>query len=187
MNKIPGHCTSEQIQRLIDNRLDIAESAAAKEHMDDCATCRQSFDDLLLVDGSLKKMPLENTRPDFTRALMAKLIRKAKPSWAFVLLENAASVLGLLVVLGIMLAVFVWTGIVDSTHVSQSQSVANGILSETWRSVATGLHSSTSWLMSYLSLGQGTGVFGILMFVLVIVGVLAGVDRLVGRRFVHKT
>jgi len=86
-----------------------------------------------------------------------------------------------------MLAVFVWTGIVDSTHVSEGQTVANDILSETWRSVATGLQSSTSWLMSYLSLGQGTEVFGILMFVVVIVGVLAGVDRFVGRQFVHKT
>jgi hypothetical protein len=113
---------------------------------------------------------------------MSRVLRTRTP-FAFLLLEHAASILGLLVVLGIMVSVFVATGVIDTTQVTQSQS----IVSEMWGTVASAIHSWSVWLAGRFSPLQGNSALGIMVVATIVVAVIAGVDRVVGRRFIQKT
>jgi predicted anti-sigma-YlaC factor YlaD len=180
------HFTSEQFNLLLDGRLTGGEEKRMREHFSVCTECRVGFENLERLDSALKGLPVVETRPDFTRLLMDRILVAPKPSFAFRLLEKISYVFVLLIVLGIMIASFVVTGVFEKIQIDQTKSVATGIADKAGESLANSIGAFTSWLVQYIPFAFGRGSMSMAFFAISIVIMLAAVDRLIGRRLIQK-
>lgn len=180
------HCTSEQFNMLLDGRLTGAEEKSVRDHLAVCADCRLASASLARIDSALEALPVVETHPDFTRLLMDRVLAAPKPWFAFWLLEKLSYLFGLLIVLGIMIASFVLTGVFEQTQIDQTKSVATGIADKAGESLASAIGVFTAWLVQYIPFAFGKGSMSMAFFAISIVLVLAAIDRLVGRRLIHK-
>ncbi|MEK9136811.1 MAG: hypothetical protein AAB393_06780 [Bacteroidota bacterium] len=176
------HYTLNQLNELVDGRMAADEAQLMRRHMSICIECHAVFASLARIDTSLRNLPLERTSPDFTQLLMERALAAPKAPAMFRLLEKLSYVFGLLIVLGIMIASFVVTGVFDTTQVDQTRSVATGIVDRVGEGLASTVNSFTAMLVQYLPFAFGKGSMSIAFFAVLIVAMLAGVDRVVGRR-----
>jgi anti-sigma factor RsiW len=176
------HYTLNQFNELVDGRLAADEAQLMRHHIALCNECHAAFASLARIDTSLRNLPLERTSHDFTRLLMESALAAPKAPAMFRLLEKLSYVFGLLIVLGIMIASFVVTGVFDTTQVDQTRSVATGIANNVGEGLASSINRFTGLLVQYLPFAFGKGSMSIAFFAVLIVAMLAGVDRVVGRR-----
>jgi anti-sigma factor RsiW len=177
------HCTSEQLQMLLDGRLAGGEREVVLTHLQECARCMAASRGLEQLDRGLRQLPVSAAGVEFTEKVMEAITPSGRLSFAFRLVENLAYVFALLIVTGIIAVVFVATGVIDSGQVSDGQGLVNTYVGATSDWLAGALHGGTAWLERYLPTRGGANImlFGI--------GVLAGLallDRLLHRRFVQR-
>lgn len=186
MKNMAQHYTVQQLNLLLDGRTTADEDRRMREHLSACASCRLAFENLSSVDTLLQKLPLLEIRPDFTQSLMARILGAPKQSLAFRLLEKLSYVFGLLIVLGIMIASFILTGVFDTNQIDQTKSVATGIADKAGEGLASSIGTFTAWLVQYLPFAFGKGSMSVAFFAFAIVLMLAVVDKVVGRRILQR-
>lgn len=180
------HYTLEQFNLLLDGRATMEEAQRMREHIADCSGCRSAFDRLADVDALLHKLPILETRPDFTRLLMDRILLPPKSSFAFRLLEKLPYLFGLLIVLGTMVVAFAVTGVFDTPQFDQTKTVAGGMADRAGEILATAMGTFNSWLVQYVPFAFGKGSMSVAFFAVAIVVMLAAVDKFVGRRLLQK-
>lgn len=180
------HYTFEQLNLLLDKKLTEAERADMQQHFFSCNACRHAFEGLARIDGALKGLPQIETSPDFTRRVMNLVLVKPPVPHAFRVLEKMSYVFGMLIVLGVLIAAFVVTGAFDASQVDQTKALASGIVENIGNGISSGVGRFTALLVQYLPFTFGKGSIGVACFAVVVVAMLAAVDRVVGRRVLQR-
>lgn len=181
-----NHCSSDQLQGYLDRGLNGEEKSIVQDHLEVCSHCARAYESMSQIDASLRRIRRESVQPEFTHSIMSKIeILSRSPVW-YNLLGNVGYFLGLLFVLGIMLVMFTITGVVSTGHVSQTESVISGILSEVRNDVSLIRVGFTNSLRQFFPFIFAKGSLGITLFGVFLALLLGGVDRLVRRRFVHR-
>jgi anti-sigma factor RsiW len=178
------HCTSEQLHTLQDGRLAGVERAEVTGHLEECARCRRAYRNIQQLDRSLRELPIAAAGAGFTDKVMEKVLPSGHLSLAFRIVENLAYMFAVLIVTGIITVVFIATGVIDSSRVSEGQGIVSTYSSAAGTWLGEVLHGAALWLERYLPAKAGVNImiFGI--------GVLAGLgllDRFLHRRFAHRT
>ncbi|MEO8168363.1 MAG: zf-HC2 domain-containing protein, partial [bacterium] len=171
------HLTGEQLHLFVDGMLPANEAVAAAAHLRSCSRCRHALEGLQHLATALRNLPASNLGSEFTRNVLRRLDIIPKSPVLFRVVENFAYVFGMMLVLGVMLAVFVLTGAVDSSQVSNTQTWANkagGAVGEYTLHFASGL---SAVLQSYLPFIFGNGNLKIAIMGLAAIGLLAVIDR----------
>jgi len=180
------HFTSEQFNLLLDGRLTGGEKKSMREHFYVCTECRLAFENLARIDSTLEGLPVVETRPDFTRLLMDRILAAPKSPLLFRLLEKMSYVFGLFIVLGIMIGAFILSGVFEAPRIEQTKNVATGIVDKAGEGLASSIGAFTSLLVQYIPFAFGKGSMSVAFFAVTIVIMLAFVDRLVGRKVVQR-
>lgn len=183
MKEGPGHCTSEQLQMLLDERVADSDRQEILAHLRGCGACTARFESLRKLDGGLRRLPMESAGSELTGKVMAGIIPGGRLPIAFRLVEHLAYIFAVLIVTGIILAVFIATGVIDSGQVSEGQTVASTYFSATGDWLMEGLRNASVWLQHYL---PAKGATNIVMSLIVVLGALALLDRFLHRRFQHR-
>ncbi|MEK7248790.1 MAG: zf-HC2 domain-containing protein [Bacteroidota bacterium] len=179
------HFSNEQLQLLVDDELPVSEAAAVKEHLRLCRRCNAVYVSLSKLDSALLNLPMEHLGSDFTRNVLTKLHIVPKIPFLFRVVENLAYVFGLMMVLGVMLAAFVLTGVISSEQISQTKSSVgetSGMIADKMNSIIDALTVS---LQSYLPFVFGGGSLKIAAMGTFVVGMLALLDRFLKRRLLR--
>jgi hypothetical protein len=186
MNVDNSHLTVDQMQSLIDNAVSGTEKSMLQMHLDGCDGCRALHAQLLRIDRALTHQPVAATRPDFTRVVMSSLLPGRQSSVLFKLIEKTAYIFGLMVVLAVMLAAFVVTGVLQKSDFTQTRTVAGALLEKSGDSIGSTVSAFTSFLMEYFPFAYGKGSMSVGFFALAAIALLALVDRIIGRRVLQK-
>jgi anti-sigma factor RsiW len=186
MNSRFSHCSSSQLNAYVDQCLSADEARVVDEHLHGCPECRRALRAIEYLDSALRSMPLVQVGSDFTNRVVRSLHVVQKSSFLFRVLEKVAYVFGLFIVVAIMLTAFVLTGVIDMGQVAESQSGASELVSRSGESLALGFRTFGELLSKYWSFTFGKESFGISVFIVIIVSVLAAVDKLLTRRIVHR-
>jgi anti-sigma factor RsiW len=178
------HCTSEQLHTLQDGRLSDVERTNVTEHLEECPRCKSAYRNIQQLDRGLRELPIAAAGAGFTDKVMEKVLPSGHLSLAFRIVENLAYLFAILIVTGIIAAVFIATGVIDSGRVSEGQGIVSAYSSAAGTWLGEVIHGATLWLERYLPARAGINImiFG--------VGILAGLgllDRFLHRRFAHRT
>ena len=180
------HYSAEEFNLLLDGQLDSNEARRLEEHIRTCGQCRRAWEELGKIDAAMRHLPLVETRPEFTRSVVDRLLVAPRPSLLFRLLEKASYVFGLLIVLGLMIAAFVLTGVFKGTEIEQTKSVVNTITATAGDELSAALSAFNGWLVRYIPFAFNKGSISVAFFALVALVTLAAIDRLVGRRVMSR-
>jgi predicted anti-sigma-YlaC factor YlaD len=186
MNGRKLHCTTEQFNVLLDGRVIGAEEKDIRDHISVCTECRLAFENLERIDTALCGLPVMETRPDFTRSLMERMLAAPKSPFLFRLLEKISYIFGLFIVLGIMIGAFILSGVFEAPQIERTKSVATGMVDKAGEGLASSIGAFTSMLVQYIPFAFGKGSMGVAFFAVAIVIMLAFVDRLLGRKIVQR-
>ncbi len=179
------HLTNEQLQLFVDGMLPPEEAASVAGHLRICFRCRNASAALQKLDATLKSLPSGNLGSDFTRNVLMRLDIAPKSSRLFGVVENLAYVFGMMIVLGVMLAVFVLTGVVGSSQVSNTQTWLNNASDVFAGRTSHFVASFASALQSYLPFIFGNGNLKIAAMGTIAVGMLMVVDRFLKRKILR--
>jgi anti-sigma factor RsiW len=181
-----SHSSLEQLYALVDRELDPGEHAIVAGHLAVCARCRSRYESLVRFDSACKRIPLERASPGFTRSVMASLGIVPKSPLMFRLLEHAAYLFGMVIVLAFMTAIFVLTGVIRTEDVAASSDLGGKALDTmgTGLSKASGVLSG--WLTEFFPFGGSHGALSISAAVVVVVLALALVDKRITGRFAQR-
>jgi anti-sigma factor RsiW len=175
------HVTTDQLNLLIDGRLPESEAYLMSNHLASCDMCRSLHARLRDVDRALRGLPLETTSAEFTGRVMGLILTRRRSPVLFRILENVAYVFGLLIVLGVMTAAFLLTGVLDTQQVQLTRDVTEGFATRVWETVGSGVGDFSALLVTYFPFAfSGNGV-SMVLFTVLAVGLLAGIDRFVLR------
>lgn len=180
------HYSLEQLNALLDGRMSGPEVQDIHMHMETCRECHTAFENLERVHLAIQALPVLTTRPGFTRSVMDKVLAPPAPSFTFRLLEKVSYLFGLLIVLGIMVAAFVVTGVFEKSELSQTKTVATSMADQLGDGMAASISGFASWLVQHLPFAFGKGSLGMAFFAVAVLVMLALVDRVVGKRVFQK-
>jgi len=186
MSGTEKHRSVEQLHALIDRQLDPAERALVTEHLRGCAGCRSRYESLGRFDAAFRRMPLAALSPAFTRSVMVTLGLAPKVPLVFRLVERAAYVFGLLIVLAFIVTAFVLGGVITSADLAGSQGAARRYLDATGSALAAAAGVLGSWLKDYLPFLFNRGGIAVTAVALAVVIMLAALDRTIGKRFAQR-
>ncbi len=178
------HPTGEQLNELIDGRLDETAEVQVSDHLKQCRSCSASYRMLKLIDAGIRRQTVERPGAQFVDALMNKALSPAPASphpKTNRLLKFGANILALLLVAGMAYGIFGLASLYlpkDSAAVKQIgefagvQSEAAGWWNHAWGNVRS--------LISSAAPDRGLPLWlpGIWSVVLVFL-----VDRLIAKRF----
>lgn len=179
------HLTNEQLQSFVDGMLPANEAASATVHLRICSRCRNASAALRRLDMTLRNLPIANLGGDFTRNVLTRLDIVPKSPVLFRVVENLAYVFGMMIVLGVMLAVFVLTGVIDSTQVSNTQTFLNNAGDAVAEQTSHFVTSFASVLQSYLPFIFGNGNLKIAVMGTATVGMLVVLDKFLKRKILR--
>lgn len=187
MNEMNVHITADRLQAFLDRSLVGTEAEMVQRHIDECPRCAARYRSYERFDRSLRKLPVERVNDGFTREVMGKLHLAPPSPFGFRILENLAYVFGLLIVLGVMTAVFLWTGVIDTAPLTQTEGAADSFMADAGVRFTAAFESLTRWLTEFFPFAFSKSALGISGFLLIALFLLLIVDRLVGRRYVQRT
>jgi hypothetical protein len=180
MNRSPDHPTDDQLQEFIDNRERLP---GIKEHLDSCPECREIFRVMNRMDGALKTLPPVSTGAEFTQSVMSRIGSGRSSPFLFRFFGSIAHLAGLVVVLGVMAATFLFTGVINRGQVEQGQTVVGEYMQQVGGTVGGAMTTFNGMLRKLFPFAFGSESGVIWLLVVIVVIVLALADRVVGRRF----
>jgi anti-sigma factor RsiW len=181
------HIPDEQLQALLDATLAQDQSGIVLSHLEGCARCRRSMETLRRLNAGLSTLPLEHTSAAFTASLLHSLGIAGSRRRTLSVFENIAYLFALALVLGIVFAVFLWTGVIESAELTEGQSVVQELVGKGQSMIAGAVGSFQQWLGQFFPFVFGNGAMRITIAVVAIAIVLAMVDRAASRRLVERT
>ena len=186
MTQTHEHISDDLILELIDGSLGADEMGRVRDHLGHCAVCNAVHESLLRFDTSMRSLPVEGLGPAFTAKVMAQLDLSLGFTRALRFLEIVPHILGLTIVLGTMLMVFVWTGVVDASRFSGEEGYFRGVAGEASAYLSGVLGTASGWLSDSLPFVFGSKTIHISISIVAVLAILAGIDRGIGRRLVRK-
>jgi anti-sigma factor RsiW len=181
------HISAEDLQAYVDRTLGDERSQAILSHLRGCPRCRQSMESMRRMDAALRLMPIEQAGAAFTASVMHSLGLAGSPKKKVALVENLAYVFALMIVLGVMLSVFLWTGVIKTADLTQGQSTIQEYVGAGTTMVAGAVGVLQRWLLEFFPFAFGNGAFRIFLAVLGVTLLLALVDRVAGRYVAQRT
>jgi hypothetical protein len=182
MSQMTDHCTAEQLQLLIDRRLDpTAEEADVQEHLRLCHQCRSLYETLVHFEAAVRRMPLSRVSPAFKRSVMASLGLAPKDPLLFRLLEHTAYFFAMLIVLAFTLAAFALSGLIKPADMQQARGTGGQILTMASSAVSAGAQTLGTWLTDFFPFLFSHGALSISMAAAAVVMLLAALDRTFGK------
>jgi len=180
------HLTLESLQALADGALAGPEETSARAHIRTCPRCSRLLKRLEVFDRSMRDLPLERAPESLTRSVMHRIGIAPRTSFLLRMVSLLPYLFGLLVVLGVLLAVYASTGVVSGpissqvgSFVAETSAPLRGILGE-------GSDAFRGLGHSLIRLFTAGGVMAAIVPVLVAVIVVAFVDRTWGKRLLGR-
>jgi anti-sigma factor RsiW len=177
------HVSPADLQDFLDGNLSGVVLRSVEEHLDSCKACESRFRSLAAVDRALHSLPQVQVDAGFTRAVMSRIASVRTNPVGYRLLENAAYVFALALVAAMILTVFILTGALDQQEVTQGQGVAEEIIAGAGTLAGSSIAMFSSLLSEYAPFVFGSGSLAITGSILVILAVLAVLDRVFARRW----
>lgn len=187
MNNQTGHLATDRLQAYVDSSVPEPERRDIEKHLGVCETCMGMVKSMRYLDNSLRTLPFERVRSGFTMEVMDRLGVVRSSPWIFRVLEKSVYVFGLLIVLGIMLAVFIVTGVVDQGEMQQSQTAATELLSRVAEGGSSAISVTSNWLSSFMPFIFGKGSLPTAIFAVAVLALLAVADRVLARKIFGRT
>ena len=176
-DSVAGHLSNAAMLAYLDGTLPDAEAAGARTHLASCGRCSRALASLRKVDALARSVPSEKAGTDLVRSIMLRVGISPRQS-LFVRAVGALPYLfAMLVVGGILLAVFAWTGTVSTADLS----VASGSAAEAYAALGSAFdqanRSFAGFIARLLPAVSASGLRLGIGLVLVVMGV-AVLDRL---------
>jgi len=182
---VENHIPEDELQGFVDGRLGVERVKALETHVKGCLECQRSLETIRQIDGALHGMALERTSAAFTVSVLQRLaLSSAKRRTSF--FANAASLFASLIVLAVLLSVFIWTGVIDTTQIAGAQLLGSEVIAKGGQAVSESVSWLESWLRTYFSFAFGKGSLQVSVSVVVVAMVLALVDHAARRRLSQK-
>ena len=184
MNEL--HCTTDELQMLIDGSLPRHGNRSAAAHMRECPACRSRYEYLLRFDGAVRGLPLAEAGEGFTDSVMSRLEISLPAPRGFRCIPWVAYQAALVLVAAIVAGVFVLTGLIQPEQVRAGKSLlgdALGRLDPLLDAAAGGIAGWTRTMIPVPSAGS-LAVFagtGIVLFLLLLI------DRSFSRKPIQRT
>ena len=184
-NAAAGHLSNAAMLAYLDGTLPDAEAAGARMHLASCGRCSRALASLRNFDALARSVPAEKAGADLVRSIMLRVGISPRQS-LFVRAVGALPYLfAMLVVGGILLAVFAWTGTVSTAGLS----VASGSATEAYAALGSALDQANRSFAGFISrLLPAVSASGLRLgigLVLVVMGV-AVLDRLLMSRTAQR-
>ena len=176
------HSTVEELHGLIDRQLDPSDHQRVTGHLQACPRCRSLYESLALFDSACKRVPLSTVAPGFTRSVLAALGVVPRTPLVFRLLEHAAYVFGLFVVAAIMTTVFVLTGVFTPNDAAAGKGPEAPLLHLLGSGFSDASTRFVGWLNEFLPFAFSHGALWVSAAALIVVLMIAVVDRSITRR-----
>jgi len=182
---VSDHVSNAALLAYLDGTLTEPEGNAVRTHLSSCGRCSRTLASLRTVDTLARSLPAERTSSDLVRAIMLRVGISPRQSLFVRAVGVLPYIVAMLVVGGVLLAVFVWTG----TFPSAVGSGLPGTAADAYAAVESTLDGVNRSFVGLLSrilpavssdgirLGIGLGL--VLMAIVV-------VDRLLSSRAVHR-
>jgi anti-sigma factor RsiW len=183
---IGKHLTMDRLNQYVDNRLDAIEASEVLVHLKECRACLRTHESLAKVDASLRVLPLEHVHADFTRNVLTALSISPQTSVFFRIVEHLPYVFGLMIVIGVMLAAFIGTGVIPLNPSTETETR----LDRAWNALDHSLTATVTVMNSvgqkYFSFLYSSGTMRLVLMSVVSVGLMFLLDRFLGRRFLTR-
>jgi hypothetical protein len=150
MNENRDHPTSAELHALLDRTLPEEKTETVGLHLKSCRQCSALYEDLRSLHGALSSLPLERLDASFTERVMAQLGLPTVHTGVFSLIVFLPSVVGLLLVLGIMGAAYMLAG---GGGAESGQPLLEHTADSFVQMLETALNGLVGWLTSVGSSG----------------------------------
>jgi anti-sigma factor RsiW len=180
------HIREDELQGFVDGRIGAERTLAVGTHVKECMECQRSLEMIRRVDGALHGMAYERTSASFTVSVMDRLGLSSSAKRRTSFFAYAASLLASLIVLGVLLSVFIWTGVIDTTQIAGAQSLGFEVVAKGGEAVSEAVGWFDSWIRTYLSFAFGKGSLQVSVSVVIVAVLLALIDYAARRRLSHR-
>ena len=150
MKEDRDHPTRAELHALLDRTLPEEETKAVGLHLKSCRRCNTLYEDLRSLHGALRSLPLERLDASFTERVMAQLGLPTVNTGVFSLIVFLPSVVGLLLVLGIMGGAYILAG---GGTAQSGQPLLEHTVASYVQMLETALNGLVGWLASVGSSG----------------------------------
>ncbi len=176
------HPTHETLQLLADGELDGNAAFPVRRHLDLCTSCAATYACLVSFDRLMRTAPVLAPGPEFTQRVLSRLGIQPPVPWLFRILEHAASIVGVLLVVG--MAAVVWILLARTGEVGNMQQELPGqvLLDGAGRWLEHGYAVSSGWLTRIIHMAFGSQAGKITVMVLLMVPLVGFVDWMVRRK-----
>lgn len=173
------HVTTEQILDYLDG---CSDRGTIDRHIEACPECSTLVAEFRLIDSTLRQLPLLKTGPGLTGRVMERVLKPAADSLSYRLLTMLAYLAPMTIVLVILGAVFSLTGVINLQGENPGSARSQGLVDLVSRVSQDASSLLISLLRDYAPfMAHGESV-GISLAILIILTMLAVIDRVVGAR-----
>ncbi len=187
MNPGEEHFKQDQLQAFMAGSLPAEEAAAVQEHLQVCENCRACARSDSRLDGALRRIPLEELDQAFTRRVLESLGLDRGVAKALRFFEILPHILGLALVLGTMLIVFTATGDIDVSGKAGDDRIAGEAIGRIAPFMTEVVHGGWRLVSAVLPTSVGSTTLSIVATMMGVIGLLAILDRGIGRRLLRKS
>ena len=181
-----NHLTREILLLYIDGGLPHGDRIHIESHLRECHLCADVAAGMMRVGNTLRSIPPEQTSAGFTASVLHDLGLVSSRRRRLLALESAGALVAMVVVAGVLISVFVATGVLQEKKIADTQSAAGMLLGKAGGAIAESASAVSGLVASYFPFAFGKGVFEISIVAVAILGLLAVADWFVGRRLVHR-
>ena len=181
-----NHLSHDALLSYLDGSLAAAERGAVRAHLDACAGCSLALASMKEFDALARSVPAEKAGENLVRSILVRVGITPRQSFFVRTVGALPYVFTMLVVGGVLLGVFAWTGAFSTTALSN----APGAASEAYAAMESGLGAATQSFAGFVSrlvpemsvsgLRLGIGLGLVLM-------AIAGLDRVLASRVVQRS
>ncbi|HUI10629.1 MAG TPA: zf-HC2 domain-containing protein [Bacteroidota bacterium] len=175
------HCTPEDLHMLLDGALSPAESAAARAHIASCPGCASRYSALRRLDGAIRALPLLTVSPGFTSTVMSALDPVMPVSRPFRFFTWVAFQVCLISVLLFGLGVCALAG-----FITPGGEAPGGIGETSLAMLESALSAGVSFITSLLGNPAHAGPYIITLCTVLVVLMLAPLDRIFASKLTHR-
>jgi len=179
------HLRDQELQAFVDKTLDLGEAKRVSDHLLLCPACRRVHEGVERIDGALRRQTLVSVRSDLADRVMEQLGYGTTP-FLFQLFKGFSFFFAFLIVMTIMSAIFVATGVIGAGGVDTSPTTL-GVLSE---KAFGSIGSAVSWFNEIVREGLPRSLPGeslrVILWMLVGGSIVVLMDRLFQWRGSHR-
>jgi len=150
MRQQQEHLTRAELHTYLDGQLPPEKTEAARRHLSHCRPCREIFEGLRHLDVAVRALPLERVSVSFTEKVMSQVGLSTVHTGVFKFIVYLPSVVGLVLVLGIMGGAYLLAGRTEVRTEPTGLGQTGATLTQT---LGTAMEAVVGWVASVGSSG----------------------------------